>query len=117
MYVLVEDFLGMNARLSRDNPHSWLAEIDTESDWQKIRFDLSYASAAGVNLNQLRSIAIGFGSGIPAGQPATVRIDELKLVQSGCSVFSAADMTRDCKVDIYDFALLAAEWLDSTQWP
>lgn len=91
------------------------------SGWNPWTLDLSTIASQGVNLAAIAKIGIGVGSGASSGQGAgdidTVWVDDLRLYQARCFNTAGlelyADANSDCRVDLEDFATLAAEWLNN----
>jgi len=89
--------------------------------WNPWTIDLSTIASQGVNLATIAKIGIGVGSGTNSGQSAgdvdTVYVDDLRLYQARCfnstGVGLSSDANGDCRVDLDDFAAMAAEWLNN----
>lgn len=91
------------------------------TSWNPWTIDLSTIASQGVNLAAIAKIAVGVGSGSSSGQGEgdvdTVWVDDLRFYQARC--FNTAglglysDANGDCRVDLEDFATLAAEWLNN----
>jgi hypothetical protein len=89
--------------------HTWLIDLDQ----------------FGIDLSNVTSISIGFGnkSSTTAGGKGVVFFDSIRLLPSGCypdrdkpladiaGASGIGEGNYDCKVDYWDLAVLAADWL------
>lgn len=91
------------------------------TSWNPWTIDLSTIASQGVNLAAIAKISVGVGGTASSGQGEgdidTVWVDDLRFYQARC--FNTAglglysDANGDCRVDLEDFATLAAEWLNN----
>ncbi len=89
--------------------------------WNPWTIDLSTIASQGVNLAAIAKLGIGVGkdssSGQGAGDTDTVWVDDVRLYQARCfnpaGVDLYSDANGDCRVDLEDFAAVAAEWLNN----
>jgi hypothetical protein len=119
MYVGLEDSRGAVS----------YAQLDYDGDmndiriaeWQEWNIALEDFSQAGVDLNDVATVYIGFGirgnpypSGTPGGE-GVVYFDDIRLYPPRCipEYRPVADLTGDCVVDHKDLRIIARDWLDS----
>jgi unsaturated rhamnogalacturonyl hydrolase len=83
-----------------------------ENKWFQLNFALS--DFHNIDLNSIAEMTIGLGNGTySAGANGKILIDELRLNDVVCLKDEVAgDLTKDCKVDFSDFAVIANSWLD-----
>lgn len=89
--------------------------------WNDAYLDLDLFAAQSVDLSAVKKIVIGIGDGTLSTQPEgdidTIYIDNIRLHQPKCFNSSglnlAGDANRDCTVNLQDFALMAAGWLNN----
>ena len=112
MYVAVADSSGTTAVVYDPN-----AAII--SDWKEWNIELKDFSDAGVDLNDVNSISIGFGDRDDAqpGGKGVVYFDDIRLYPRKCAPDlvdrPAGDVTNDCVVDYADLEMMADNWLFS----
>lgn len=84
--------------------------------WQEWNIDLQDFNDAGVDLNDVNNVYIGFGyrsnQEVPGGS-GTVYFDDIRLYLPRCipAYAPAADLTGDCFVGFEDLETMAEEWL------
>ena len=91
-----------------------------DNDWNDAYLDLD-DFAQNVDLSAVKKIVIGIGDGTPSTQPEgdidIIYIDNIRLHQPKCFNSSglnlAGDVNNDCAVNLRDFALMAAGWLNN----
>lgn len=91
------------------------------NDWNDAYLDLDQFAAQSVDLSAVKKIVIGIGDGTLSTQPEddidTIYIDNIRLHQPKCFNSSglnlAGDVNNDCTVNLRDFALMAAAWLNN----
>ena len=115
----------MYVKLSDTEGHVGIAALPAyaaqAADWNPWSIDLSTIAAQGVNLAAVAKVAIGAGDGTQSGQAGTdtdtLWVDDLRLYPPRCFNSAGlelyADANGDCRVDLEDFAALAAEWLNN----
>lgn len=101
LYAEIEDQAGRTAFLQLDD-----ANVVTSDLWNEVVFPL--ADLANINLQQVTALRLGV-DGTGAG---TLHIDRLRLYPFRCYSRQAADFSGDCRVNLVDFAELAAQWQD-----
>jgi hypothetical protein len=90
-------------------------------NWYDAHLDLAAFAAENIDLTAVRALTIGIGDGTLSDQPAgdldTVYIDNIRLYQPRCfnttGLNLTADVNADCAVDLNDFAVMAASWLNN----
>jgi hypothetical protein len=86
-----------------------------EDSWHEWHIDLEYFNSAGVNLANVSTITIGFGTyrgSATSGGDGTVYFDRIELWPPYCrSEFFPADIDGDCIADIADLQIMSADWL------
>jgi hypothetical protein len=111
MYAALED--------NNSHPVAVVANSDPNivksSDWQVWRIKLT--DFAGVNLTNVKKFYIGFGdrNNPAAGGTGTVYFDDIRLHPSRCLDKPLEDLNDDCVVDFKDFAIMAKDWLNSSE--
>jgi hypothetical protein len=112
-------------KLSDAEGHAGIAALPAyaaqAANWSPWSIDLSTIAAQGVNLAAIAKVTIGGGDGNKSGQAAkdtdTLWVDDLRLYPPRCFNSAGlelyADANGDCRVDLEDFAMLAAEWLNN----
>ena len=106
IYVRLEDSSAASAVQVMTEPNV----VQTEA-WTELGFPLSHFS--GINLQHITKLSIGVGvldASASTGQGA-IRIDNIHLYPVHC-VAGQGDIVSDCRVNLLDFAMLAAEWMD-----
>lgn len=91
-----------------------------DPDWHTWFIDLQEFADANVDLDNVQTIAIGFGDdGAPAGSGfGTVWIDNIRLQAKQCwNDTGTGDFNGDCVIDMTDFAQMAGNWLNNGYWP
>jgi hypothetical protein len=88
----------------------------SEASWHEWLMDL--ADFAGVDLTNVKSIAIGIGNeGGPAGNSGTLYFDDIRLYTPRCVLtrrsadFAEFDYVGDCRVDYRELERMADQWL------
>jgi len=97
-----------------------IVDVDiTIEAWQEINVDLTEIAAAGVDLNSVSYMEIGFGDGTDLGMPFSVfevlYIDDIKLYPPSCIPSKSGltmDATGDCVTNYDDLAQLNTYWLN-----
>jgi hypothetical protein len=93
-----------------------------QASWHEWNVDLS---KFGINLSNVTEIAIGFGipGGTTPGGSGIVYFEDIRLYPAGCypshlkpladiaSASGIGEGNYDCKVDCWDLAVMAADWL------
>ncbi len=108
MFIRLEDVSSNTATVVMDDK-----SIVQTASWQELGFKL--ADFSGIDKTQIVKLTIGIGT---AGRPdgtgsGTVRVDNIRLMPKEC--IAADDIVFDCNMNMQDFALLAAEWLDENR--
>jgi hypothetical protein len=121
MYVAIANSNGTTGTVyyeDNDNIVEDATQIDT---WMEFNIDLKDFQDQGINLADVNSIAIGFGtrgSTTPGGE-GKVYIDDIRLYRPryipGKGTPLAADINTDGVVDYRDFETMADEWLEQDQ--
>ncbi len=86
---------------------------DLQSDtWVEVNIN---PADAGIDLQNVTEITIGIGDGSGAAGTGRLRIDEIRLYLPRCvpDLGPVTDFNNDCSVNITDFAMIAAQWLES----
>jgi len=94
----------------------------TEGSWHEWNIDLQDFRDGGVNLTDVNSIAIGFGTEGDeiGGGYGFVYFDEIVLYPSRClrmPLVSEGNHNDDCMIDFTDFAIMAENYLAPGMWP
>jgi len=111
MYAALED--------SNGNPVAVVVNGDPNtikfSEWQVWRIKLT--DFTGVNLANIKKFYIGFGdkNNPVAGGTGTVYFDDIRLHPTRCIDKPLEDLNDDCVVDFKDFAIMAKNWLNSSE--
>lgn len=112
-------------KLSDAQGHAGIAALPAyaaqAANWSPWSIDLSTIAGQGVNLAAIAKVAIGVGDGNPSKQTVgdldTLWVDDLRLYPPRCFNSAGlelyADVNKDCRVDLEDFAALASEWLNN----
>ena len=92
-----------------------LPDVSTlqEKIWQGATVQLIDFAEQGLDLSSITAMTIGLGSG-SAGGTGTVYFNDVVLYPPRClaQYAAAADLTRDCNVDLDDLIIMAEVWLD-----
>ena len=105
MYVILSD--GTNSvKVVHDDP-------DALTDYQWQTWDIPLAAFAGVNIESVQSIRIGFGDGIAPGGKGLVYYNDMLLYPDRCikGLTADGDFNGDCAVDMLDLLIIAPDWL------
>jgi hypothetical protein len=113
----------MYAALEDNNSHPVAVVVNSDpntikfSDWQVWRIELTDFS--GINLADIKKFYIGFGDrdDPAAGGAGTVYFDDIRLNPTRCIDKPLCDLNNDCVVDFEDFAIMAKNWLNYSEWP
>jgi hypothetical protein len=113
MWVALEDTTGTSALVLYDGT---MNDIAVE-EWKLWRMPLE--EFAGVDLDNVKSVAIGFGdrdNTTTPGGAGTVYFDAIRVYpcRPGGLV---ADLNGDCVVDLADLSVFLDSWLDRRLWP
>jgi len=113
MYVALDD--GTTAH------SSYYPDVNdiTDPSWQQWQIDLEDFNSAGVVLENISKIAIGFGT--YGGSPASggygggiVYFDDIQLWPPLCrSELVTGDFDSDCDIDGYDLEIMSNDWLQA----
>jgi hypothetical protein len=111
----------MYAALEDNNSHPVAVITNSDpnaaksADWQVWRIKLS--DFAGINLTNIKKFYIGFGSRTApvTGGAGTVYFDDIRLYTSRCLNKPLEDLNNDCIVDFRDFAIMASNWMKTSQ--
>jgi hypothetical protein len=106
-YVKVAD--ASNASFVKNYDGTGSLTTETYEEW---RIDL--ADFSGVDLSAVKKIAIGMNGPCTGDE---LYIDDIRLYDTRCLNYPAADLNGDCKVDFLDFAMMSDEWMDNNLWP
>ncbi|MHC4573412.1 MAG: LamG domain-containing protein [Planctomycetota bacterium] len=118
MYVILEDSRGESS--GAKVPYGYYVDEDMndikEDDWQE--WNIGLADFAGVDLNDVNKIRIGFGDkdgAVPGGE-GTVHFDSIRLYLPKCIARRdkpRLDFTYDCVVDFGELEMMAEKWLNT----
>jgi hypothetical protein len=113
MYIAVANSMSTPAVVYHDDPNATLIDI-----WTEWNIDLKEFTDQGLNLNDVDSVAIGFGNrnNPQAGGSGTMYFDDFRLYRPRCVAELAkpvADLSNNCIVDMADLEILADNWLIS----
>ena len=111
----------MYAALEDSNGHPVAVVVNSDpntikfSEWQVWRIKLT--DFTGVNLANVKKFYLGFGdrNSPAAGGTGTVYFDDIRLYPSRCIDKPLEDLNDDCVVDFKDFAIMAKDWLNSSE--
>ncbi|MHC4500421.1 MAG: hypothetical protein ACYS21_15075, partial [Planctomycetota bacterium] len=112
MYVAIANSGGTPAVVYHDDPNA--ARINAWTQWN---IDLS--RFGGVNLANVDTISIGFGSKNGQQQPGgsgLMFFDDIRLYRPRCMLEllkPQGDLNNDCLVDNLDLEMMATDWLES----
>jgi len=108
IYVELSDATN-TARVTVDDP-----VIVRNRAWGLVDVDL--AQFVGIDLAQVKSLALGVNLTSAGAQRVTVYFDQLRLFPQRCipERTLAGDLNGDCTVDAEDLAILTDRWLEST---
>ncbi len=112
MYVTLSD--GTNsASVNYDGEMSDLLQFAWQSGWTN--WDIDLDDFANVNPANIMQMTIGFGDGAGAGGSGKVYFDDIRLYVPRClsSKLPGDIALGDCFSDMYDFAVLAADWMET----
>ncbi|MFI4910399.1 MAG: LamG domain-containing protein [Sedimentisphaeraceae bacterium JB056] len=85
-----------------DQWDNWLVDLDR----------LLYTSYAPVELDNVQGLVLGCYALSGYEGTGTIDIDNIELITAPvCSGFINADLNDDCQVDLYDYSILADEWM------
>jgi hypothetical protein len=113
MYVAIANNTGPPAVVYHKDPSA--AQMDTFTEWH---IDLKDFSDQGVDLNDVNSIAIGFGDrdNPQPGGSGKIYFDDIRVYRPRCVpdelTLSIADLNSDCLVDYRDLEIMTNDWLD-----
>ncbi len=106
MYVRLEDADMDSAIQIMTEPN-----VVQTAEWMELAFPLP--DFTGINPAQISKLTIGVGT--PGASSATgqgtIRIDNIRLFSGQC-VTVQEDFVSDCKINLLDFAVMAAQWMD-----
>jgi len=115
LYVRLEDNSGRSHTVVY--PKSFVCQSES---WRPIYIDLRLFADAGLDLQNISRICLGFGDKtgtVAADGAGLVYIDDIRLYRPQCfnpgKVDLTGDVNNDCVVDFADFAALAENWLNS----
>ncbi|MHC4557017.1 MAG: LamG domain-containing protein, partial [Planctomycetota bacterium] len=117
MYVVVSNSNGTTGTVYYEDNDN----IDTDATlidiWTEFNIDLMDFQDQGVNLADVNSVTIGFGtrgSTTPGGE-GKMYFDDIRLYRPRCIPEkvdpSAADLNSDCVVNMLDLEIMAQDWL------
>jgi hypothetical protein len=112
MYVGLEDTRGVYVQVYHSDPNA-----QRTPTWQEWKIELREFSDAGVDLNSVRYLSIGFGarcnSTVLDGGEGEVVFDDIRLYPRHCvpEYGPVADFTDDCVVNWADVKVMSEEWL------
>jgi hypothetical protein len=114
MYVRLED--GTGKTLTVTHPAAYAGQSES---WWQWNVALQQFSDAGLDLTDIRKIAIGFGdktNTVTCDGKGMVFFDDIGLCPARCFNSSGLDLRADldgnCGVDLKDFAVMADGWLN-----
>jgi len=113
MWIALEDAAGTSAVV----PYNGNMNDIALQKWKPWRISLQ--EFMGVNLADVKSIAIGFGTRgntITHGGAGTVYFDSIRVYPCRSGGL-AADLNGDCVVNYVDLSILMDSWLDKKLWP
>lgn len=125
IWVELADTDGNSAKVTYgDNPGEDTDDIK-EPSWHEWNIDLQESSNDGVNLADVKTIAIGVGDPGAAepGGSGTVYFDDIRLHPVRCLLarrdadFAIVDYVGDCVVDYKEVEMIAENWLDAVAEP
>ncbi|MHC4558251.1 MAG: LamG-like jellyroll fold domain-containing protein [Planctomycetota bacterium] len=114
MYVALANNTGEPAVVPHDDPNA--VRIDTWTEWN---IDIQEFANQGVNLADVNSIAIGFGTRgntTTPGGSGKMYFDDIRLYAPRCLpslLKPVADFSNNCLVDLADLEIMADNWLIS----
>ena len=109
MYVALNDGTNVHS--------SYYPDVNDINDgaWYEWHIDLEDFNAAGVDLENVLGISIGFGTykgSVTPGGTGTVYFDDIELWPPYCRTeLFPADITGNCVADGYDLEVMANDWL------
>jgi len=111
MYVAVANSNGTTGVVYHDDPNA--TQIETWTEWN---IDLKDLANQGVNLNDVNSIALGFGdrNNPQPGGSGTMYFDDIRLYPPRCIASllkPAGDFSDNCVVDMPDLEIMSDNWL------
>lgn len=113
VYVRLTDTLDANATVIYDDANDIIQPIWQTTSWNQFAIDLTDFS--GVDLTNIKEIALGVGTG-SAGGIGTVYFDDLRIylpVYVSSYAQEAGDVYGDEIINFKDHAVLASVWMES----
>ncbi|MHC4557861.1 MAG: LamG domain-containing protein, partial [Planctomycetota bacterium] len=119
MYVAISNSNGTTGTVYYEDNDNIVTDATLISAWIEWNIDLNDFQEQGVNLTDVNSIAIGFGTrgGTTPGGAGKMYFDDIRLYPARCVpgiLKPAADLNDDCVVDYADIEILASNWLMNT---
>ncbi|MHC4556088.1 MAG: LamG domain-containing protein [Planctomycetota bacterium] len=111
IYIVISDTTSTTGTVYHEDPNA--AIIDTWTEWN---INLKDFADLNVDLNDINSIAIGFGNRVnpQAGGSGKMYFDDIRLYPPRCVpslLKPAGDLNNDCVVNCLDLEIMTNDWL------
>ncbi|MHC4749565.1 MAG: LamG-like jellyroll fold domain-containing protein [Planctomycetota bacterium] len=119
IYVAVANSNGATGTVYYENNDNIVDDATRINTWTEFNINLKDFQDQGVNLADVNSIAIGFGTrgSTTNGGEGKVYIDDIRLYRPRCVpdklTLSEADFDSNCVVDFRDLETIVGDWLSS----
>ena len=118
MYIEISDIAANSKRFVMSEPaaYGYIRAMGQTDNWQVVSVDIREFSGI-VTLSEVSSVKIGFGNGIEESLSGIVFVDAIGVSEPKIMEEFSADLNKNDRVDIFDLALFADQWLSRAMWP